>query len=213
MISAGFYQVRRAGTRVRACDRPSPGHDARAIDGDSPGSDSDSSGAGETADVVIPDGGAADELAKRGIVRGSKIDLAKSQIGMVVRASRKAEYQQRRSVQENVARCSVDRLLGQRQRQLPLDDAVCEARCCRSGGTQESKSARTPVRRTSGCGRCARRSGNRFSTGQRAHTRCWRDLRRSASGGASAGILVLGAITTAARQPDAALALLLPRVA
>ena len=42
---------------------------------------------GETADVVILDGGAADELAKRGIVRaGSKIDLAKSQIGMVVRA-------------------------------------------------------------------------------------------------------------------------------
>jgi molybdate transport system substrate-binding protein len=36
---------------------------------------------------VILDGGAADELAKQGIVRaGSKIDLAKSQIGMVVRA-------------------------------------------------------------------------------------------------------------------------------
>jgi molybdate transport system substrate-binding protein len=42
---------------------------------------------GETADVVILDGGAADELTKRGLVRaGSKVDLARSQIGMVVRS-------------------------------------------------------------------------------------------------------------------------------
>jgi molybdate transport system substrate-binding protein len=42
---------------------------------------------GEAADVVILDGGAADELGKRGLVRAdSKIDLARSLIGMVVRA-------------------------------------------------------------------------------------------------------------------------------
>ena len=42
---------------------------------------------GETADVVILDGASADELARRGLVRGSsKVDLARSQIGMVVRA-------------------------------------------------------------------------------------------------------------------------------
>jgi molybdate transport system substrate-binding protein len=42
---------------------------------------------GETADVVILDAGAADELAVRGLVRAdSKINLARSQIGMVVRA-------------------------------------------------------------------------------------------------------------------------------
>ena len=42
---------------------------------------------GEMADVVILDGGAADELAKRGIVRaGSQVVLALSQIGMVVKA-------------------------------------------------------------------------------------------------------------------------------
>jgi molybdate transport system substrate-binding protein len=41
---------------------------------------------GETADVVILDGAAADELAKRGLVRGdSKVELARSLIGMVVR--------------------------------------------------------------------------------------------------------------------------------
>ena len=41
---------------------------------------------GEVADVVILDGGAADELGKRGLVRAdSKIELARSLIGMVVR--------------------------------------------------------------------------------------------------------------------------------
>src|SRR6266852_9249765 len=42
---------------------------------------------GEAADVVILDGGAADELGKRGLVRAdSKVELARSLIGMVVRA-------------------------------------------------------------------------------------------------------------------------------
>jgi molybdate transport system substrate-binding protein len=41
---------------------------------------------GEAADVVILDGGAADELGKRGLVRGgSKVELARSLVGMVVR--------------------------------------------------------------------------------------------------------------------------------
>jgi len=41
---------------------------------------------GETADVVILDGGAADELGKRGLVQAdSKVELARSLIGMVVR--------------------------------------------------------------------------------------------------------------------------------
>jgi molybdate transport system substrate-binding protein len=41
---------------------------------------------GEAADVVILDGGAADELGKRGLVRAdSRIELARSLIGMVVR--------------------------------------------------------------------------------------------------------------------------------
>jgi molybdate transport system substrate-binding protein len=41
---------------------------------------------GERADVVILDGGAADELGKRGLVQSdSKVELARSLIGMVVR--------------------------------------------------------------------------------------------------------------------------------
>jgi molybdate transport system substrate-binding protein len=41
---------------------------------------------GEAADVVILDGGATDELGKRGLVQaGSKVELARSLIGLVVR--------------------------------------------------------------------------------------------------------------------------------
>ena len=41
---------------------------------------------GESADVVILDGGAADELGKRGLVQSdTKVELARSLIGMVVR--------------------------------------------------------------------------------------------------------------------------------
>src|ERR1700754_219782 len=88
MISAGFYQVyaelgpafeRASGHRLVTTRGPSMG--------DSPEAIPTRLGRGETADVVILDGGAADELAQRGLVRaGSKIDLARSQGGMVVRA-------------------------------------------------------------------------------------------------------------------------------
>jgi molybdate transport system substrate-binding protein len=88
MISAGFYQVyaelrpafeRATGHRLITTRGPSMG--------DSPEAIPTRLARGEMADVVILDGGAADELVKRGLVRaGSKVDLARSQIGMVVRA-------------------------------------------------------------------------------------------------------------------------------
>jgi molybdate transport system substrate-binding protein len=87
MISAGFYGVyaelgpafeRASGHKLITTRGPSMG--------DSPESIPTRLGRGETADVVILDGGAADELAKRGLVRaGSKVELARSQVGMVVR--------------------------------------------------------------------------------------------------------------------------------
>jgi molybdate transport system substrate-binding protein len=87
MISAGFYQVytklgpefeRATGHRLITTRGPSMG--------DSPEAIPTRFARGETADVVILDGEAADELAKRGLVRaGSKVELALSQIGMVVR--------------------------------------------------------------------------------------------------------------------------------
>ena len=88
MISAGFYRVyaelgpafeRASGHRLVTTRGPSMG--------DSPEAIPTRLARGETADVVILDGGAADELGTRGLVRtGSKIELARSLIGMVVRA-------------------------------------------------------------------------------------------------------------------------------
>jgi molybdate transport system substrate-binding protein len=88
MISAGFYQVyvelgpafeRATGHRLITTRGPSMG--------DSPEAIPTRLARGEIADVVILDGTSADELATRGLVRaGSKVDLALSRIGMVVRA-------------------------------------------------------------------------------------------------------------------------------
>jgi molybdate transport system substrate-binding protein len=87
MISAGFYGVyaelgpafeRASGHHLVTTRGPSMG--------DSPEAIPTRLARGETADVVILDSGAADELGKRGLVRAdSKADLARSLIGMVVR--------------------------------------------------------------------------------------------------------------------------------
>src|SRR5262245_32288941 len=87
MISAGFYGVyaelrprfeQATGHRVITTRGPSMGDSPEAIPA--------RLGRGEAADVVILDGSAADELGKRGMVRpDSKVELAKSQVGMVVR--------------------------------------------------------------------------------------------------------------------------------
>jgi molybdate transport system substrate-binding protein len=88
MISAGFYHVyselgpafeRASGHHLVTTRGPSMG--------DSPESIPTRLARGEAADVVILDGGAADALAKRGLLRtDSKIELARSLIGMVVPA-------------------------------------------------------------------------------------------------------------------------------
>src|SRR6266849_252833 len=88
MISAGFYGVyselgpafeRASGHRLVTTRGPSMGDSPEAIPA--------RLARGETADVVILDGGAADELGRRGLVRAdSKVELARSMIGMVVRA-------------------------------------------------------------------------------------------------------------------------------
>jgi molybdate transport system substrate-binding protein len=87
MISAGFYGVyselgpmfeRASGHRLVTTRGPSMG--------DSPESIPARLARGEAADVVILDGGAADELGRRGLLRAdSKSVLARSLIGMVVR--------------------------------------------------------------------------------------------------------------------------------
>lgn len=88
MISAGFFGVysemgpsfeRTTGHRLVTTRGPSMG--------DSPEAIPTRLARGEKADVVIMDGGSAGELAKRGLVRGdAMVELARSQIGMVVKA-------------------------------------------------------------------------------------------------------------------------------
>jgi molybdate transport system substrate-binding protein len=88
MISAGFYHA--YSELVPAFERAS-GHHLITTRGPSMGDSPEAIPArlarGEAADVVILDGGATDELGKHGLVRAdSKVELARSQIGMVVRA-------------------------------------------------------------------------------------------------------------------------------
>src|SRR5262245_52228533 len=88
MISAGFYGVyselgptfeRTSGHHLVTTRGPSMG--------DSPEAIPTRLARGEFADVLILDGGSADELARRGLVQAnSKILLARSMVGTVVRA-------------------------------------------------------------------------------------------------------------------------------
>jgi molybdate transport system substrate-binding protein len=88
MISAGFYGVyselgpafeRATGHHLVTTRGPSMG--------DSPEAIPTRLARGEAADMVIMDGGSLDELSRRGLLRAdSRVDLARSLIGMVVRA-------------------------------------------------------------------------------------------------------------------------------
>jgi molybdate transport system substrate-binding protein len=88
MISAGFYNVY---SELGPAFERASGHHLVTMRGPSMGDSPEAIPArlarGEAADVVILDGGAADELGKRELLRaGSKTELARSLIGMVVRA-------------------------------------------------------------------------------------------------------------------------------
>jgi molybdate transport system substrate-binding protein len=88
MISAGFFDVyselgpefeRATGHRLVTVRGPSTGESPEAIP--------NRLARGEGADVVILEGGSADELGKKGLVRtDSKVVLALAQTGLVVRA-------------------------------------------------------------------------------------------------------------------------------
>jgi molybdate transport system substrate-binding protein len=88
MISAGFYEV--YSELAPAFERASGHHLVTTRGpsmGDSPEAIPTRLARGEAADVIILDSGAADELAKQGLVLAdSKVELARSLIGMVVRA-------------------------------------------------------------------------------------------------------------------------------
>jgi molybdate transport system substrate-binding protein len=88
MISSGFHGVY---SELGPAFERASGHHLVTTRGPSMGDSPEAIPArltrGEAADVVILDGGAADELGMRGLVRAdSKVELARSLIGMVVRA-------------------------------------------------------------------------------------------------------------------------------
>jgi molybdate transport system substrate-binding protein len=88
MISSGFFGVY---SELGPAFERTSGHHLVTTRGPSMGDSPESIPArlsrGEAADVVILDGGAAEELGRRGLTRAdSKADLARSLIGMVVRA-------------------------------------------------------------------------------------------------------------------------------
>src|SRR4029434_2293982 len=88
MISAGFYQ---AYSELAPVFERSSGHHLITTRGPSLGDSSEASPhrlkRGEPADVLIGVGASIDDLSRQGLVRGgSKVDLARSEIGMVVRA-------------------------------------------------------------------------------------------------------------------------------
>jgi molybdate transport system substrate-binding protein len=88
MISADFYGVY---SELRPAFERASGHHLVTTRGPSMGDSPEAIPArlarAEAADVVILDGRAADELATRALVRAdSKIELARSLIGMVVRS-------------------------------------------------------------------------------------------------------------------------------
>jgi molybdate transport system substrate-binding protein len=88
MISAGFYGVY---SELGPAFERASGHHLVTTRGPSMGDSPEAIPArlmrGEAADVVILDGSAADELGKRDLVQAdSKIELARSLIGMAVRA-------------------------------------------------------------------------------------------------------------------------------
>ncbi len=87
MISPGFFGVY---SELGPAFERSTGHKLVTTRGPSMGDSPEAIPArltrGETADVVICDADASDKLAQRGLVRGdSKVELARSQVGMVVR--------------------------------------------------------------------------------------------------------------------------------
>jgi len=88
MISAGFYN---AYSELAPAFERTSGHRLITTRGPSMGDSLESIPAqlarGEAADIVILDSGAADQLAGRGLLRtDSKVEFARSLIGMVVRA-------------------------------------------------------------------------------------------------------------------------------
>ena len=194
MISAGFYRVY---SGLGPAFEGASGHHLVTTRGppmgDSPEAIPARLARGEAADVVILDGGAADELGKRGLVRAeSKIELARSLIGMVVRAgAAKPDIGSAEALRTTLL-AAKSIVYSDSGSGLSIDHLVSQARHRRADRRQEPKGARASVRRAGGPGRRAWRGGDRFPTGRRTDPRPWNHLCRLASGGGPANDLFRG---------------------
>src|SRR5882762_8536204 len=184
----------RAGAGIRAEQRPPPRPDARPVTRGFPGSDSQPSQA-RRARRCGDHGGCVDRRSQPpGIGAGRQQGRPRALADRHGRTRRGREtgHRQRRRVQARAAERKIDRVLGQRERHLSVDDTLCKAGRCRPGGGQEPQGEGTAVRRAGGSRRGARRGGNRFSAGQRTDTRARRHLRRRDSGRVAAGHVFFG---------------------
>ena len=139
MISAGFYGLyselspafeREGGHRLVTTRGPSMGDSPEAIPA--------RLARGETADVVILDGGVVDELGRKGFVRtDTKIELARSLIGMVVRAG---------AAKPNIGSVQALRNTLLAAKSIAYSDSgsgtYLRPRCSRSSASQTKSSAR-----------------------------------------------------------------------
>jgi molybdate transport system substrate-binding protein len=131
MISAGFFHAyselvpafeRESGHRVITTRGPSMGDSPEAIPA--------RLARGGSADVAILDGGAADALAKAQLAQGdTKVELARSLVGMVVRAGAPKPDIGSVDAFKQTLRCSQDsrsRACSRRRRRKPMR----RGRCC-----------------------------------------------------------------------------------
>ena len=149
MISAGFFSVY---AELGPTFEKSTGHKLVTTRGpsvgDSPEAIPTRLARGERADVVIMEGGGADILEARDLIRpGSRTPLAESFIGMVVRAGQaKPDISTVDGLRKTLLfRREVHRLLGQFQRHISVDHWVQEARRRRRDCQQDAQGARPAV--------------------------------------------------------------------
>ena len=176
MISAGFFNVY---AQLGPAFEKSTGHKLVTTRGpslgDSPEAIPTRLARGEEADVLIMDGHGADILDARGMTRpGSRMPLAESFIGMVVRAGQPKPDISTVEAMRKAPRREIHRLFGQFERHLSVDRRVQEARRRRRDRRQVAQGARTAFGGAGGGRRRPRRGGGRFPAGRRADSRAGR---------------------------------------
>ena len=181
MISAGFFNVY---AELGPAFEKSTGHKLITTRGPSVGDLPEAIPTrltrGEEADVVIMDGAGVDLLDQRGMTRpGSRIPLAESFIGMVVRAGQpKPDISTVEAMRKTLLAAKSIAYSDSSSGTYLVDYRVQKARRRRRDRRQDAQGARTAFGGTGGCSRCSRRGGGRLPAGLRANSCPGRRFRR-----------------------------------